>query len=472
MVVKPCSGCGAMPVPEARFCRLCGAPLKPAGIHDSDAHVSPLAQTIPLTGEGRATDGLAADDPLHSSPDTSKVGRAEMDSILRRVQAEYENGGKNDRKSDDRNDGQKAAQDSVETAANPQTTTLVPPLTAAAQPADSQTAAPSASSPVQAIHPAPNVRARRLWQVAAASLLCVALVAGVLAFVLSRRASSSDTGSATPIAISDQKQLVGEKLAEAESLLTAGEFNRAVEVLRAAVKLDPSNAEAHILLGNALERTGARTEAIDEYRAATQNNPNDVLAWRTLAGAQFEEKLYGDAAESYRRLLAANGNNLDDASWLAYADALRLAGHTEEARAAYQKISSSTSQAVSKAAREHLAELGPTTPAVSTEHTRDARTEQERESSAAASPTPTPTPLARATPAPAIANSENQLEFDAYYFQAVNIVNGRDPKKIERADLLRALSLFQRAALGGTHRGEAQRYADRLGKEYDRRRKL
>jgi tetratricopeptide (TPR) repeat protein len=448
-----------MPVPEARFCRLCGAPLKPAGIHDGDAHVSPLAQTIPLTGDGRATDGLAADDHQHSAPDTSKVGRMEMESILRRVQAEYEN------------DGQKAAQDSVETATTAQTTTLAPQLSARAQPVNSQPAT-STPSPVQALQPAPNVRARRMWQVAAASLLCVALVAAVLAFVLSRRANSSDTGSASPIAISDQQQLVGEKLAEAEALLTSGEFNRAVEVLRAAVKLDPSNAEAHMRLGNALERTGARGEAIDEYRAAAQSNPNDVGAWGALAGAQFEEKLYNDAAESYRRLLAANGNNLDDESWLAYADALRLAGHTEEARAAYQKISSSTSRELAKTAREHLAELGPPAASVSTEHPRDVRADEEREpSTATQSPTPSPTPLARATPTPAIANDANQLGFDSYYFQALNVVNGRDPKKIERADLLRALGLFQRAALGGAHRLEAQRYVDRLGKEYDRRRK-
>jgi tetratricopeptide (TPR) repeat protein len=438
---------------------LCGAPLNSKSLRDGDAHVSPLAQTIPLTGEGRATGGLAADDHQHGSPETSKVGRAEMESILRRVQAEYVN------------DGEKAAQDSVETV-TPQTTTLAPQLMPTPQPINA--AASSNASPAQAVQPVPNVRARRMWQVAAASLLCVALVAGVLAFVLSRRASSADTGGAPPIAISDQKQLVGEKLAEAEALLNSGEFNRAVEVLHAAVKLDPSNVEAHIRLGNALERTGARAEAIEEYHAATQNNPNDVLAWRSLAGAQFEEKLYNDAAESYRHVFAANGSNLDDVSWLAYADALRLSGHTEEARLAYQKISSSTSQAVAQSARDHLAELGPPAASVSTEHTRDVRADQEREPNAATqSPTLSPTPTARATPlSPAIANGANQVDFDSYYFQALNVVNGRDPKKIERADLLRALGLFQRAALGGTHRLEAQRYVDRLGKEYDRRRKL
>ncbi|HKQ53648.1 MAG TPA: hypothetical protein VJT74_14835, partial [Pyrinomonadaceae bacterium] len=69
-------------------------------------------------------------------------------------------------------------------------------------------------------------------------------------------------------------------------------------------------------------------------------------------------------------------------------------------------------------------------------------------------------------------SAEPRVDYDSYYFQAVSIVNGREPKQIERAELLRALALFQKAAFGGAHRIEAQRYADRLGKEYDRRRKL
>jgi tetratricopeptide (TPR) repeat protein len=320
-----------------------------------------------------------------------------------------------------------------------------------------------------------------MWQVAAVILLCVALVATVLAFLLSRRASSTDTSSAPPISISDQKQLVDEKLAEAETLLNAGEFNRAVEVLRAAVKLDPSNAEARLRLGNALERTGARGEAIEEYRAAVLSSPNDASAWRSLASAQAEEKLYNDAAESYRRLLGLSGNSLDDETWLAYAEALRLSGRTEEARAAYQKISSAASVTVAQTARRHLAELGPPAVSVNTEHARDAgQPEQEKKgepnastSVAATTTTPTSTPLARATPlAPATAADASVADYDSYYFQALNVVNGRDPKNIERADLLRALGLFQRAALGGTHRSDAQKYVNRLGKEYDRRRKL
>jgi tetratricopeptide (TPR) repeat protein len=450
-----------MSVPEARFCRLCGAPLKTSGIHESDAPISPRAQTIPLTGEGRATDGLAADDPLHSAPDTSKVGRAEMENILRRVQADYVG------------ESRKAQQHSSEKAA-PQTTMLSPELTSSEESAHSSSVAGerTATSPVQVVQPAANASARRKWQVAAIVLLCVALGATVLAFILSRRASSTDAGSAPPISISDQQQLVSEKLMEAEGLLNSGEFNHAVEVLRAAVKLDPSNAEAHMRLGKALEKTGARAEAVAEYRATTQSNPNNTAAWKALASAQFEEKLYGDAADSYRHLLSASGNNLDDPTWLAYADALRLAGRTEEARAAYQKISSSGSATLAQTARQHLAELGPPTPAaaVNAEHTRDARAEQEeqREQASAATPQQSPTPLAR--PTPAVVNSSQFIDSDSYYFKGLNLVNGRDPKKLTDGELTAALNYFLRVQ-GGSHITEAKRNADKLGKEYDRRRK-
>ena len=132
---------------------------------------------------------------------------------------------------------------------------------------------------------------------------------------------------------------------------------------------------------------------------------------------------------------------------------------------------------MARTARARLAELGPTpTPSAGAEQQQrpraGAQEEEERATEVASvSPTPQPTLQPAPTQAPAPA-AETRVDYDSYYFQAVNIVNGRDPKQIERAELLRALALFQKAALGGSHRLEAQRYADRLGKEYDRRRKL
>jgi tetratricopeptide (TPR) repeat protein len=309
-----------------------------------------------------------------------------------------------------------------------------------------------------------------MWQVLAVALLCVALVAGVLAFILSRRASSTDNDGASPISISDQKQLVNEKLAEAEVLLAGGEFNRAITALRAAVKLDPSSVEAHMRLGDALEKTGARTDAITEYRAATQSNPNDTAAWRALASAQFAEKLYNESAESYRRLIEAAGEtNVEEETRLAYADALRLAGRTDEARAVYQKIPANAPEAVAQSARQHLAELGPVVSNSNTERMRgEEHASQQTGASEATAPQATPTPLARATPSPISAAA--QTDPDAYYFKALNLVNGREPKKLSDGELAAALNYFLRAQ-GGTHGAEASRYAERLGREYDRRRK-
>ncbi|MDT4898112.1 MAG: Tetratricopeptide repeat [Acidobacteriota bacterium] len=456
-MVKPCPGCGAATVPEARFCRLCGAPLHVgAGARENDAPISPLAQTIPLTGEGRATDGLNSDEARRAASDTSRVGRAEMENLLRRAATVPS------RQMGD-GDGEKTAQ---------QTTMLVnekaAPVLDSTPPASVK-----ASAPPQVSQPSTKASSsRRKWQVLAIVLLCVALVAGLLAFILSRRASSTDAaGSSSPISISDQKQLVSEKLAEAEVLLGSGEFNRAITVLRAAVKLDPSSVEAHMRLGDALEKTGARSEAIDEYRAAAQSDPNNRQAWRSLASAQFAEKLYNDAAESYRRLIETTaGADMDDETRLAYADALRLAERPDEARAAYQKISASATKEVAQAARQHLAELGPAATAATTERPRDeTRAGQPAATPEVVAPTATPTPQASATPATAASGSA-QSDADAYYFKALNIVNGRDPKKLSDGELTAALNYFLRAQ-NGTHGTEARRNADRLGREYDRRRK-
>ncbi|HKQ99796.1 MAG TPA: hypothetical protein VJT09_03935, partial [Pyrinomonadaceae bacterium] len=197
-------------MPEARFCRLCGTPLKAGGSLDGEAPVSPLAQTIPLTGEGRPTDGLGQDDARRAPSDTSRVGRAEMENLLRRAPV-----GQPKQIVD--GDGEKSA---------PQTTTLAAEQAATvegpvAEVSPGAVATVAAAEPTGA-QPPPNVRARRMWQVLAVVLLCVALVAGVLAFVLSRRASSTEAAGSSPISISDQKQLVSEKLSEADVLLASG----------------------------------------------------------------------------------------------------------------------------------------------------------------------------------------------------------------------------------------------------------
>ena len=312
-------------------------------------------------------------------------------------------------------------------------------------------------------------------------LLCIALTAGALAYFFSRQSATNDAGGASPISISDQKKLVEEQLGEAETLLASGDTDGAIAKLRYAVKLDPANAEAHRRLGRALEKKGERREAIDEYRAAVENDSSNTAALRSLASAQFSEGLYNDSAESYARIIAAmNDADVDDNLRLDYADALRLAGRTEEARALYQKVTGSESLDLAHRASENLAQLPP--PQMNGSNAsdeRDARsqsTAQNRPSNEGAATQPGNTTLAPVQPiAPAASNTTAnnrapESNAEQFYSQALNIVQGRDVKSLQRAELLRALQLFQNVR-SGPHADDARKYEDRLGKEYDRRRK-
>ncbi|MBV9209899.1 MAG: tetratricopeptide repeat protein [Acidobacteria bacterium] len=468
---KLCRICGATPLPGARFCRACGAPLSAMAAPDTGNTVSPQAQTIPFAGEGRPTDGISPDDNGYAGADTARVKQDEIDRLLRQTPAGLES----------RASGTVAAAELSQTPA-----TVDPRFAETVSEAQAPIAQPSTSDGAGKAANASKTasKSRRIWQAAAALLLVIALTAGALAYFFSRQSAANDEGGATPIAISDQKKLVQEQLTEADALLASGDTDGAITKLRYAVKLDPANAEAHRRLGLALEKKGERREAINEYRAATENDSSNTAAWRALASAQFAEGLYAESAESYARIIQAmNEKEVDDNLRLDYADALRLAGRTEEARALYQKVSASESLDLAHRASEQLAQLPQSQTGGSSSATPDARsstTAQNRatDENATASQTNValPAPVQPAAPAPANTttttnNGASENGDDRYYAQALNIVQGRDVKTLQRAELLRALQLFQNVK-GGSHAGDARKYADRLGKEYDRRRKV
>ncbi|MDQ3258838.1 MAG: tetratricopeptide repeat protein [Acidobacteriota bacterium] len=88
-MTKTCPSCGAVATSETRFCRKCGTPLSGAASVNSPDAVSPLAATIPLTSEGRTTDGFnSSDEPWVNSPETTRVNRADLDAIMNPKQVE------------------------------------------------------------------------------------------------------------------------------------------------------------------------------------------------------------------------------------------------------------------------------------------------------------------------------------------------------------------------------------------------
>jgi tetratricopeptide (TPR) repeat protein len=365
----------------------------------------------------------------------------------------------------------------------------------------------------------PVAKQRRAWPLVVAicaAVLIVAVGGAWLAFKLSRRPTVTDMPTQPPAApvAADAGQQFEEKLAEAESLLAQGNMEGALERLREANLIDPANTRAHRRLGELLLSSGARREAIEELRAVARNAPEDFTAWRQLAAAQFTEGLYADATESYRRLVALVGGEsaADPNDLLSYADALRLSGHADEARTAYQRLASGPASDVSAIARQRLAELAQQaqpTPAPTTragEQTAE-HTTREGETASITSPVAQPTPL-QPTPAPTqptptppparpaeaspaehysrgsglwSSNRAAALEefraaasggnMDAHYYLGLSYVEGKNLHALQRAEVVAALQHFQLAQRGRQYVAESRHYEQQLEKEFDRLRK-
>ncbi|HEX8651520.1 MAG TPA: tetratricopeptide repeat protein [Pyrinomonadaceae bacterium] len=468
-------------MPEARFCRVCGMLLKRTGQPGvggaDDGGVSPGAKTVPLSGEGRPTKGIAADDPQAPVTNTSKVKRAEMDELLRRTRPADYTPARGE-------DGSKHALEDIHASA-PSTNELKPPQpetpAAAAEAVTPASAAPSNS------RTATKRSARRRWPIIISLFVALALLAGLIIFLSTGRdepASANTNSAPAPPPANDQKRLVDERLADAEALLAAGQTSEAIARLRSAIELDPTNALAHRRLGEALEKSGERQAAIDEYRISTLNDQSNEEGWRALASAQLAEGRFNDAVESYRRLIALKGEEgVDDETRMDYAQALLLAGRTEDARAVYQRVAASGSQDLASKAKRQLAQL-PQLPSINanTQPTRDGRVELPPNNNSQVTQVPAPTPTVQPTPAPTVqptptaatpnaSDNSAQLDPDVYYEWGLKIIGRSDLKSLPRAELLQALEYFQRAQSGGTHRAEATRYVQQLGREYDRRKK-
>lgn len=430
-----CSSCNAPSPAEARFCRACGAPLKTSA--GASGPISHLAQTVPLSADPRTTDGLPGDDPRRSA-DTMRVSNGDLDAILQgRHVAQPRPAG---------NDGEgSSAPLPAEHYAAPTTSSLV-------MPAPAQTKVPGK---------------KRWWPVVLVSLVLVALAGALLIYYFVQPANSG----APPVVTTDQRT-VETQLNEARAFLSSGNLDEAANRLHSVIDLDPSNVEAHRLLGGVLMRKGLRRQAIDEYFIAAQKDPKHLPTLHALASLQFQEHLYADAVDSYRRLASAMGETtLASQDQLDYADALRLAGYTEDARSEYQKIIVTAPAEIVATAKKNLAQLPPPSASSVPVNTRSTATGTPGKTTG---PTTSalPTPAAQNQPTPKPSPSPSQSNPDADYSLGVSIVGGRDPKNIPRAELLRALQILQRASRGGQHRAQAHALAEKLGQEFDRRRRL
>lgn len=351
---RTCSKCGALTPPEARYCRHCGAPLRTAANYGTNETISPLAQTVPLSGEGLTTSNLGTSDDGGAAPDTKRVVRAEMEQLLRRSRFNAPPDGKPD------GDG---------------TTTIIndyaAPPTGELAPAAQTTVAASAPAPAAQHATATARRPRRALVPVAVLLLLVTLSGTLLAYYFLRHRTTES----------------------AANVANASNSNQAAEPANSPV------AEAGTVEAKA-------PDALPSPEATTGETPQPSPKPSASIDA------------------------------------------TREARARQERER--------EAETETPVLSGTPTPAPT--------------ASPVVQPTPAQTQAKTQTPPPAPAKTNGdatQATADTFYFQAVNLVNGREPRTLPRAELLRALQLFQNVT-SGPHAAEARKQAVRLGRELDR----
>jgi CheY-like chemotaxis protein len=92
-------------------------------------------------------------------------------------------------------------------------------------------------------------------------------------------------------------------LSEAIARYHSGDIDGAIQRLRGALVTDPSSPKLHFMLANMLQRASRWTEAVDEYEATVELQPQYFPALTRLAYLYFRQGLHARAVETWRRAL-------------------------------------------------------------------------------------------------------------------------------------------------------------------------
>jgi Flp pilus assembly protein TadD len=84
---------------------------------------------------------------------------------------------------------------------------------------------------------------------------------------------------------------------------TAGKSDRAEEIWRKVLKIEPKNAKAYYNLGNALYGQKKFDQAIAAYQKAIQLNPNDASGYVGLGNALDDQKKFDQAIVAYQKAI-------------------------------------------------------------------------------------------------------------------------------------------------------------------------
>ena len=163
-------------------------------------------------------------------------------------------------------------------------------------------------------------------------------------------------------------QSPADPLQTAESLLTSGNFPQAEILLRRYLKDNPSSAEAHYLLGDALFHQKRAVESLSEFTAGskfkppsvddfrtiasdyvllgdftdadkwfskvTAEAPGDPDAWYLLGRTKYNENRFAEAVACFQHVLALRPKDVQAEDNLGLAQ--QGLGHIDQAKIAYQ----------------------------------------------------------------------------------------------------------------------------------------
>jgi tetratricopeptide (TPR) repeat protein len=163
------------------------------------------------------------------------------------------------------------------------------------------------------------------------------------------------------ISLLDKAQLANKYLADARALLAANDVATAHEKLNQVIALDPNRAEAHLLLGEALESSDP-SASMNSYQRAVGLNPKDGETWAKMAigFATSPTPDWPRAVDAGRRALAAGY----DTAGLRQALATAQLGRAELFRKADRINSAEDAEVEARVHLDRAMELAPEDPGV------------------------------------------------------------------------------------------------------------
>ena len=113
-------------------------------------------------------------------------------------------------------------------------------------------------------------------------------------------------------------------------------MDRAVSFLQTVLDKDPSNAEAHVLMGSTHLVRNAQAEALKSFKSAIERQPKKVIGYRALADLHIRQNQTDEALKVIKAGLQMQPDS--SALRILLASVLELKGEYEGAIAEYESI--------------------------------------------------------------------------------------------------------------------------------------